>query len=52
MPQPLHLWEKTLVPIELEAVVPQSQYGSFEQHPRSPIQWRSWYTNYAIPGTD
>jgi hypothetical protein len=31
MPQPLHLWERTLVPIELEAEVPWHQYGCFKE---------------------
>jgi len=31
MPQPLHLWKRTLVPIELEAEVPRHQYGSFKE---------------------
>jgi hypothetical protein len=37
MPQPLHLWEKTLVPTELEAEVPRNQYGCFKEKNFLPL---------------
>jgi hypothetical protein len=37
MLQPLHLWKKTLVPTELEADVPWSQYGCFKEKNFLPL---------------